>query len=184
MGNVENEKARDAEIQSLIAETRENLQREYGEYNAFCDEKVEGIKSECLKFRDGVVAETKQSLHDKESNFETAKDLMRARYEEEIANLRKLHENKAQRAQNDLDALHRHCADAKHKMETELCEERELCGRAFERKIAEKEKQIAERIKVISMRYELKMESAAKRRENEHRTRAVCDVAGAVTERD
>merc|ERR1712129_61474 len=49
------------------------------------------------------------------------------------------------------------------KMKSELCEERELCERAFERKIAEKEKQIAERIKVISMRYELKMESAAKR---------------------
>merc|ERR1712176_744442 len=63
--NIENEKGRDTEIKALIEETRENLKREYGEYNSFCDQKVESIKSECLKYREGVLAETKQKLHDK-----------------------------------------------------------------------------------------------------------------------
>ena len=42
--SIENEKIRDEEIRNLIKQTRINLEKQYGEYNDFCDKKVENIK--------------------------------------------------------------------------------------------------------------------------------------------
>jgi len=163
--NTENERLRESEIKTLIKETRDNLKREYGEYNSYCDQKVDDIKNQCLKYRENVLQESKQQIKDKRDHFETAKELMRKRYEDEISSLRALHNKKNQRMLNENEELQRKLVEQKGKQEMEISDRVEILQQQYEEKVAMKERQIADRMKVLEMRYELKVEDLAKKNE-------------------
>ena len=87
---MENEKLRDEEIKKLIKETRLNLDKQYQEYNTFCN-----------KYRENVLKEAKQQIKDKQKNFETAKNLIKKKYEEEIISIKKLYDDKMIKSMNE-----------------------------------------------------------------------------------
>lgn len=161
--NRENERVRESEIKTLIKETRDNLKREYGEYNSFCDQKVDDIKTECLKYRENVLRESKDQIKDKRKNFEAAKDLMRKRYEEEIASIRALHEKKAQRLLGEVEETQRKLVEERRKQEEEVGDRVGIIEQQFGEKMAMKESQIGDRLKVMEMGYEMKMDDMAKK---------------------
>merc|ERR1712173_343337 len=163
--NVQNERDRDEEIEKLIKESRINLEKQYSGYHVVCDQKVEQMKNESVQYKKNVMEEAKQQMETNKKNFETSKKLMRSRYEEEIQKIKKMFEGKTIKLKQNIQSLHGKIASEKRKHEQNVIEHVNVCKKEFAEKIQMKEAQIKERIKVIEMRYDLKMKETVRANE-------------------
>merc|ERR1712228_604014 len=107
--------------------------------------------------KESVMEEATQQIEEKKRNLETIKALMRSRYEDEIKKIKKMHDAKLKKMAKEIQSANEKRARDKLKHEEKVSERVAICKGEFAKQIKMKEEQIRERMKVITMRYDLKM---------------------------